>query len=123
MAAGLSMYIGSQTRASSVGLLLPAGAGFVASFYGTLLAGKSAVLINYLLGDKEIAHVIKDSGIDTVLTIPQLAPPRVASAGLKVIDLTAASQPVAPLKQGSPNLVASLLQQAGRENPPTTWRC
>jgi long-chain acyl-CoA synthetase len=86
MAAGMSRLIASQTSAPSIGLLLPAGSGFVASFYGTLLAGKSAVLINYLLGDKEIAHVIKDSGIDCVVTIPQLSP-RVASAGSKVIDL------------------------------------
>lgn len=86
MAAGMAKLIASQTQAPSVGLLLPAGSGFVASFYGSLLAGKSAVLINYLLGDKEIAHVIKDSGIDIVITIPQLAP-RVASSGLNVIDL------------------------------------
>ncbi len=53
--------------------MLPAGAGFVASFYGTLLAGKSVVPINFLLGEKEIAHVIADSGIDTIITIPQLS--------------------------------------------------
>jgi len=29
-------------------------AGFAASFYGTLLAGKSIVPINYLLGDREL---------------------------------------------------------------------
>src|SRR4051812_14448499 len=54
MAAGMSMYLGAQTRKPNVGLLLPPSVGFVASFYATLLAGKSAVLINYLLGDKEI---------------------------------------------------------------------
>jgi long-chain acyl-CoA synthetase len=102
MAAGMAKVIASQTSAPSVGLLLPAGSGFVASFYGTLLAGKSAVLINYLLGDKEIAHVIKDSGIDTVLTIPQLAP-RVANSGLKVIDLMQLPAPnTMPAEAGSP---------------------
>src|SRR5262245_34480436 len=60
MASGLGMYISMRTSAPHVGLLLPAGAAFSASFYGTLLAGKSAVLINYLLGEREIAHVIKD---------------------------------------------------------------
>jgi long-chain acyl-CoA synthetase len=87
MSAGLGMYIKMQTRAANVGLLLPAGAGFMASFYGTLLAGKSAVPINFLLGEKEVAHIIADSGIDTVLTIPQLAP-RVGGKNLKIIDLT-----------------------------------
>ena len=66
--------------------MLPAGAGFVASFYGTLLAGKSVVPINFLLGEKEIAHVIADSGIDTIITIPQLSG-KFAVPGLKIIDL------------------------------------
>src|SRR3954451_12098681 len=86
-AAGLGLYLGMQTDKPSVGLLLPPSAGFVASFYGTLLSGKSVVPINYLLGDREIAHVIADSGIDTVVTIPQLAA-RVQNADLKVVDLT-----------------------------------
>jgi acyl-CoA synthetase (AMP-forming)/AMP-acid ligase II len=40
---GLSMYLAQQTTQPRVGILLPASAGFVASFYGTLLAGKTAV--------------------------------------------------------------------------------
>jgi long-chain acyl-CoA synthetase len=87
MAAGLGMYLSMQTDKPRVGLLLPASAGFVASFYGTLLAGKTAVPINFLLGDREIAHIIKDSDIDTVVTIPQLAG-RLKEARLNVIDLT-----------------------------------
>jgi long-chain acyl-CoA synthetase len=90
-AAGLGMYLGMQTEKQAVGLLLPPSAGFAASFYGTLLSGKAAVPINYLLGDREIAHVIADSGVDTVVTIPQLAP-RLAGADLKVIDITALPQ-------------------------------
>ena len=125
MSAGLGMYIGSQTSAPSVGLLIPPSAGFVASFYGTLLAGKSAVLINYLLGDKEIAHVIKDSGIDTVVTIPQLAP-RVANAGLKVIDLAqlAGASPVAAatspkeLPKHDPDHMAVLMYTSGTSGLP-----
>ncbi|MBC8105655.1 MAG: acyl--CoA ligase, partial [Anaerolineae bacterium] len=91
MSAGLGMYLSLQTKKPNVGLLLPASAGFAASFYGTLLAGKSVVLINYLLGEREIAHVIADSGIDTVVTIPQLAP-RLKDARLNIIDLTALPQ-------------------------------
>ena len=73
MAGGLGMYLSDQTDRPRVGLLLPPGAGFAASFYATLLAGKGVVPINYLLGDREVAHVISDSGVDTVVTIPQLA--------------------------------------------------
>jgi long-chain acyl-CoA synthetase len=86
MTAGLGMYLASQTSKDKVGLLLPNGAGFVASFYGTLLAGKSVVPINFLLGEKETAHVIADSGIDTVVTITPLAT-RLKNTPLKIIDL------------------------------------
>ena len=87
MAGGLGLYLATQTARPHVGLLLPSCAGYVASFYGTLLAGKGVVPINYLLGDREIAHVIHDSGIDTVITIPQLAG-RLTEAAMKIIDLT-----------------------------------
>ena len=87
MAAGLGMYLSMQTRKPTVGILLPAGVGFVASFYGTLLAGKAVVPINFLLGDREIAHVIKDSDIDTVVTVGPLAGRLAGAADLKVIDL------------------------------------
>jgi long-chain acyl-CoA synthetase len=90
-AAGLGLYLGMQTDKNTVGLLLPPSAGFVASFYGTLLSGKTVVPINYLLGEREIAHVIQDSGVDTVVTIPQLAA-RLENTDLKVIDLTALPQ-------------------------------
>src|SRR5918993_5500246 len=95
MSAGLGLYLAAQTKQPRVGLLLPSSAGFVASFYGTLLAGKSAVPINFLLGDREIAHIVEDSGIDTVVTIPQLAP-RVKDLPLKVIDLTQLAQQAPP---------------------------
>jgi long-chain acyl-CoA synthetase len=87
MAAGFAKFISTQTQLPRVGLMLPSGRGFVAGFYGTLLAGKAVVPINFLLGDAEIAHCIRDSGIDTIVTIPQLAG-RVEELGLKIIDVT-----------------------------------
>src|SRR5215212_23557 len=122
MSAGLGMYLSLQTKKPNVGLLLPASAGFVASFYGTLLAGKSVVLINYLLGEREIAHVIADSGIDTVVTIPQLAP-RLKDARLNIIDLTALPQtPPAAItpKFPSPNAndLAVLMYTSGTSGLP-----
>lgn len=122
MAAGLGMYLSAQTRQPRVGLLLPASAGFVASFYGTLLAGKAAVPINFLLGDPQISHIIQDSGIDTVVTIPQLAG-RLKDTPLKVIDLTqlpqtppAALQPAFP--DVSPHDLAVLLYTSGTTGQP-----
>jgi long-chain acyl-CoA synthetase len=121
-AAGLGMYLGMQTARPHVGLLLPPSAGFAASFYGTLLSGKAVVPINYLLGDREIAHVIKDSGIDTVVTIPQLAP-RVQNADLKVVDLTQLPQtpPMAitpRFPSPGPNDTAVLLYTSGTSGLP-----
>lgn len=88
MAAGLGLYVSMQTSRQRVGLLLPSGVGFAASFYGTLLAGKTVVPINFLLGDREIAHILSDSEIDTVLTAgPFLS--KLQNTGLKLIDLLA----------------------------------
>ncbi len=92
-AIGLSRYLAYQTQNSKVGILLPAGAGFVASFYATLLAGKSVVPINFLLGDKEVAHCIADSGVDTVITATPLRG-KIQNASINVIDLLAL--PAAP---------------------------
>ncbi len=102
MAAGLGQYLPHATARDKVGVFLPTGVGFVASFYGTLLARKTVVPINFLLGEQEIGHIIKDSGIDTVLTAPPLMA-KVANSGLNVIDLTQLPKP-------SPEQAAGLLQ-------------
>jgi long-chain acyl-CoA synthetase len=85
-AAGMAVHLAQTTQRPSVGLMLPAGAGFAASFYGTLLAGKSVVPINFLLSEREMAHMIADSGIDTIVTIPQLRG-KIKDDGVKVVDL------------------------------------
>jgi long-chain acyl-CoA synthetase len=99
MAVGLGTYISSQTRQARVGIMLPSSAGFVASFYGALLAGKVVVPINFLLGENEIAHCIRDSGIDTVITVPQLAG-RLGKTALNVLDI--ASVPMSDPHPGPP---------------------
>ena len=58
MVSGLGFYLSMQTHQPRVGLLLPGSAGFVASFYGTLAAGKAVVPINFLLGEREIGHIV-----------------------------------------------------------------
>ena len=126
MAGGLGAYLSTQTIKDKVGLLLPSGVGFAVSFYGTLLAGKSVVPINFLLGERETAHVIADSGIDTVITIPQLAG-KLKDTALKVIDLPtllkAASE--SPPPSGLPKLpspksddVAVLMYTSGTSSLP-----
>src|SRR5271170_3983563 len=72
LAAGMARLIATQTDRPIVGLLLPSGAMFAASFYGSLWAGKSVVPINFLLGVRELTHVITDSGIDLVISVGPL---------------------------------------------------
>ncbi len=122
MAAGLAQYFGSLTSQPRLGLLLPAGAGFVASFYGALLAGKTVVPLNYLLGDREIAHCIADSGIDAVVTAPPLAA-RLKDTFLKTADLTqvhpsAAAAPTDQFPSPSGDDVAVLMYTSGTSGLP-----
>jgi long-chain acyl-CoA synthetase len=123
MAGGLSRYISSVTQRPNVGLILPSGVGFVASFYGTLWAGKSVVPVNFLLSHREIAHVLMDSGIDTVITIPLLAA-KLKDTPLKIIDLTQLPPPPAapsappPLPQKSADDMAVLMYTSGTSGLP-----
>lgn len=87
MAMGLGMLLRAKTQAKHVGVLLPASAGFVATFYGALAAGKVPVPINFLLGPREVGHIIADSQIDTIVTIPLLGD-RLKGLGVNLIDLT-----------------------------------
>jgi long-chain acyl-CoA synthetase len=123
-AAGLGMYISFQTQKPHVGILLPACVGFVASFYGTLLARKAVVPINFLLSDREIAHVIADSGIDTVITAPPLSA-RLKDSGLNIIDLSELMkmQPppltqTPPLPTPAPDDLAVLMYTSGTSGLP-----
>jgi long-chain acyl-CoA synthetase len=126
MSIGLSRMLAARTTRPTVGLMLPAGVGFVASFYGTLLAGKAVVPINFLLGDREIAHVLKDSGIDTILSIPPLIG-RLKDSGLNLIDLLQLPRPttlpelppdsaIVPAK--SPDDLAVLMYTSGTSGLP-----
>jgi long-chain acyl-CoA synthetase len=120
---GLGMYLAQQTTQPRVGILLPACAGFVASFYGTLLAGKTAVPFNFLLGEREIAHCIADSGVDTIVTMPPLAA-KLANFPLKVIDITALPTPPAgafgapKFPDIKPDDVATVLYTSGTSGMP-----
>ena len=117
----LGSHLRVQTRKPRVGLLLPPGAGFALGFYATLLAGKVAVPINYLLGDRPLAHVIKDSGVDTVLTAPPLAE-KLRGMSLNVLDVAALPAPptaaLPPVPQPAADEAAAVLYTSGTTGLP-----
>lgn len=64
----MSERVKRMTRKPNVGIMLPNGIGFAVAFFGTALAGKAAVPVNFLLNPQEIARIFADAGVDTVLT-------------------------------------------------------
>jgi long-chain acyl-CoA synthetase len=104
MAVASAGMVAMATQRPYVGLMLPSSAAFAANFYGILLAGKTVVPINFLLSEREVAHILADSGIDTVITAAPLAA-RLANSGLRMIDLaaptTAAPATAAPPAAGA----------------------
>lgn len=121
LAGRLAARVASATKQPRVGLLLPPGGAFVGAFYGTLLAGKGAVPINYLLSEREVAHVIRDSGIDTVVAAPIFAG-RLSGLPLNIIDPGALPQEASPaavsLPNPSPDELAALLYTSGTSGLP-----
>lgn len=124
MVAGLAGVVGGSTQRDAVGILLPSGVGFAASLYATMLAGKTVVPINFLLGDKEIGHLIADSGIDTVLSAPPLSK-KLEGSPLKTIDLSQLPKPDAAsplpeikLPNPSPDDLAVIMYTSGTSGIP-----
>lgn len=122
MAIGLGGLLKQKTQRNTVGLLLPAGAAFVAGFYGTLMAGKIVVPINFLLGPKEVAHILKDSGVDTVLSVAPLAG-RLEGTGVNVIDMATLSGQLPPpgpfeVPTPQPTDIATILYTSGTSGLP-----
>lgn len=62
-------FVLRETQRDRVGIMLPAGGAFAATFLGTLWASKIAIPLNFLLGPDELADIIRDAEIDLVLTI------------------------------------------------------
>jgi long-chain acyl-CoA synthetase len=120
MAGGMARLIAAQTDRPVVGLMLPSSAMYAASFYGSLWAGKSVVPINFLLGVREMDHVIADSGIDLILSVGPLAS-KLQGTGLKVTDLATITpqpgQPL-PLPTHKPDDMAVLMYTSGTSGLP-----
>ncbi|MFA9480190.1 class I adenylate-forming enzyme family protein [Phycisphaerales bacterium AB-hyl4] len=73
-AAGLFMAnkIAKTTDKKHVGVMLPSSGGFAAAMLGTWMLGRVLVPLNFLLKKEDLAYIIRDSDIDTILTVPQM---------------------------------------------------
>jgi len=99
----LAKLIERETRRPHVGLLLPTGAASPACMLGAWLAGRVPIPFNYLLNKDELAQVIADSEVDTILTagpmLDFLGGPEVLPAGIKLVRLeTTKFSKVPPLR-------------------------
>ena len=61
-------HIDAVTANPHVGILLPTSGAFPIALLGCWLTGRTVVPLNYLLKTQELNYVIRDSGIDTILT-------------------------------------------------------
>jgi long-chain acyl-CoA synthetase len=78
----LADKLDTSTAQPHIGILLPTSGAFQITLLGTWLARRAAVPLNYLLAAEELSYVIRDSGIDTIVTVrPMLAHLAGAAAG------------------------------------------
>lgn len=68
LAAVMRQVVYQQTRLDRVGIVLPGSTACVASIFGALWAGKIVMPLNFLLPAAELEGVVKDSGIDLIIT-------------------------------------------------------
>ena len=106
--------------ADRVGLLLPTGSAFVAAYFGTQLAGKTPVPISYYLSAGDIAHIVADAGLDTVVTCRPLAGQLqdVDVSTLLVEEIGPASSRPIHAANGWGTALATLLYTSGSEGTP-----
>lgn len=128
----LAKVLRGRTGQNAVGILLPSGAAFATAFYAALYAGKVAVPLNFLLGERETLHVIRDSGVDLVVTVDLLlkkvdAGKAVQESGVQVLDLLTLKPTVGmilqqllplPSARRGPDELAAILYTSGTSGLP-----
>ena len=66
--------VGKETQREHVGLLLPGSSALlVLQFFGTLWADRVVVPLNFLLSPDELSDIVRDAGLDLVISIKHFA--------------------------------------------------
>lgn len=60
---------GMKGRSQNIGILLPTCKEFPVAYFAGLLMGKTPVPLNFLMSPAQLSYVIKDTSLDTVITI------------------------------------------------------
>ncbi|MFQ5807153.1 MAG: class I adenylate-forming enzyme family protein [Phycisphaerae bacterium] len=88
VAAGLAERIAAETGRPRVGIMAPTSSACAAAIFACWYAGKTPVPLNFLLGPDQLGRVIRDAGLDCVLTVEHFAA-SLAPTGLKTLLLSA----------------------------------
>jgi len=114
-AAALAERIQQATRQPHVGIMAPASSAGAAAIFACWYAGRIPVPLNFLLSPDELAQVIRDAGLDCVLTIERFAA-QLAPTGVRPLVLDART--LAPTQTGS----AAARERAAAGPPPADAR-
>ncbi|MDQ7780360.1 MAG: AMP-binding protein [Planctomycetota bacterium] len=126
VAAGIARLVASTTDRQHVGMMLPGCKEFPAVFFGLGLAGRIPTPLNFLLHKDELGYIVKDSGLDTIITSEYFRP-ILAQLPLKLIVLeevapklaAASARPAAAgTSTGPAPEVAALLYTSGTTGYP-----
>lgn len=119
VAAGLAGRIASESAQPRVGIMAPTSSACAAAIFACWYAGKTPVPLNFLLGPDQLGKVIRDAGLDCVLTIERFAG-ALAPTGLKTLLLSAQTlvpgQVETPAAQ--PNDTAAVIYTSGTSGDP-----
>ncbi len=117
--------IEQATERKHVGIMLPTSGAFPIALLATWILGRVAVPLNYLLSRDELAHVIADSDIDTVITADvmlehlgrEMIPAGINVLGFESVDFTGFPTPRWPAARREDEL-AVLLYTSGTSGKP-----
>ncbi len=73
LAAAIRRFVAKNSRQDCVGVMLPASAAFNGAFFGTLWAGRIVVPLNFLLSPAELTDIVRDAGLDLILSTRHFA--------------------------------------------------
>ncbi len=115
--------IETQSSSSTIGLLIPTSGAVGIVAYGTWLAGRTAVPLNYLLDEPTLNYVVNDCGCDLILASLKLVehlgfvPKCKKIIYLEDLDFHKAPTPRTP-KATSPSELAVVLYTSGTSGKP-----